>query len=107
METDIRAGIARIEQATHDNAAAVQAQGELLRTAIARLDQIVELLSPKDVDGGVSLDELLAHLIKQMGEQLELIRSLVQAVARIEEKQPDAVAEKVAELVRSGRGSRA
>jgi hypothetical protein len=42
-----------------------------------------------------------------MGEQLELIRSLVQALARIEEKQPDAMAEKVAELIRSARGSRA
>lgn len=107
METDLTKGIARIEQATHDNAAAVQAQGELLRTAIARLDQIIELLSPQDGDGGVSLDELLAHLIKQMGEQLELIRSLVQAVARIEAKQPAAVAQKVAELMRSGRGSQA
>ncbi|WP_145144349.1 hypothetical protein [Roseomonas gilardii] len=56
-------------------AAALVRQSALLRTMLERLDEVVQLLTPKPSDGP-TLDELLAGLVTLMSDQTALLRRL-------------------------------
>lgn len=77
MNEEFKEAIARIEQETHEIVTAVRSQNDQIRVTIARLDEIVALLTPKDDAGEPTLTDLLAHLIAQGREQLILTRKTV------------------------------
>lgn len=85
--------LARVEQETHQIVEAVGIQNEQLRIAIARLDEIIALLTPKDDAGEPTLSELLAHLIAQNREQLILTRRTHDLVVEMQQMLPAKVVE--------------
>ena len=88
--------LARIDARTSETQIALDEQGVLLRTAVERLNLLVELLTPKEGEReGVPLDELLAHLIRQNTEQLSLTRRVLEAIQKLGEELPGAVASAV------------
>jgi hypothetical protein len=91
MDAELKGSLARIEAKGRDNAAILEAQGELLTIVLRQLAQIAELLTPKDGDGGMPLDELLAHMIRQNDEQLRIARGLLDALQKLERTLPLAV----------------
>ena len=56
-------------------AAAVAQQTAMLRTVLERLDQLVQLLTPKPNDGP-TLDELLAGLVTLVSDQTVLLKRI-------------------------------
>jgi|GEM_PF-3043658 hypothetical protein len=91
MDAQLKDSLARIEAQGRANAAILEAQGELLTIVLRQLTQIAELLTPRDNDGGVPLDELLAHMIRQNDEQLRIARGLLDALQKLERNLPPAV----------------
>lgn len=82
-----------LHETTHEH-------GKLLVTLVQRLDRLLDLLTPKDLDPDrVQLDELLAHLIQQNREQLLLARRMVEVVSKLQAELPKEV---VAALLASG-----
>jgi DNA-directed RNA polymerase sigma subunit (sigma70/sigma32) len=93
MPKELKEGLARVEQETHQIVEAVGLQNEQIRVTIARLDEIIALLTPKDDAGEPSLSDLLAHLIAQNREQLILTRQAVDLLVDVQQNLPDKTVE--------------
>jgi DNA-directed RNA polymerase sigma subunit (sigma70/sigma32) len=93
MSKELKEGLARVEQETHQIVEAVGLQNEQIRITIARLDEIIALLSPKDDPGEPTLSDLLAHLIAQNREQLILSRKTLDLLVDMQQNLPDETVE--------------
>jgi DNA-directed RNA polymerase sigma subunit (sigma70/sigma32) len=93
MSKELKEGLARVEQEAHQIVQAVGLQNEQIRITIARLDEIIALLTPKDDAGEPTLSDLLAHLIAQNREQLILSRKTFEILVDMQQSLPDKTAE--------------
>jgi DNA-directed RNA polymerase sigma subunit (sigma70/sigma32) len=93
MSKELNEGLARVEQETHQIVEAVGLQNEQIRVTIARLDEIIALLTPKDDAGEPTLSDLLAHLIAQNREQLILSRKTIDFLVDMQKSLPDKTVE--------------
>lgn len=93
MNQELKEALARIEQSNHEIATAVSSQNDQIRVTIARLDEIIALLTPKDNAGEPTLSELLAHLIAQGREQLILTRKAVDLLIDMQQNLPSKTVE--------------
>ncbi|WP_424140222.1 hypothetical protein [Roseomonas chloroacetimidivorans] len=65
----------RTETSDQDVAAVLALQSTLLRLLLERLDQVVQLLTPKPSEGP-TLDELLAGLVSLISDQAVLLKRI-------------------------------
>ena len=65
----------RTETTNEQVAAALARQSTLLRLVLERLDEVVELLTPKPSEGP-TLDELLAGLVSLVSDQAVLLKRI-------------------------------
>ncbi|WP_292530113.1 hypothetical protein [Methylocystis sp.] len=93
MTDELKDALSRIETETHNILAAAKSQNDQNRLAIARLDEIIALLTPKDNAGEPTLSELLAHLIAQGREQLILTRKAVDLLIDMQQNLPSKTVE--------------
>jgi hypothetical protein len=93
MSKELKEGLARVELETHLIVEAVGLQNEQIRITIARLNEIIALLTPKDGAGEPTLSDLLAHLIAQNREQLILSRKTVELLVDMQQSIPDKTVE--------------
>ena len=93
MSQELKEGLARVEQEAHQIVEAVGLQNEQIRISIARLDEIIALLTPKDDAGEPTLSDLLAHLIAQNREQLILTRKTFELLVDMQQSLPDKTVE--------------
>ncbi len=89
MSKEVKEALDRVEQETHQVVEAVHIQNEQIRLTIARLDEIIALLTPKDGDAGEpTLTDLVTHLITQGREQLVLTRRTVDLLIDMQRNLP-------------------
>jgi hypothetical protein len=88
MSKEVKEALARVEQETHQVVDAVHIQNEQIRLTIARLDEIIGLLTPKDDAGEPTLSDLMAHLITQGREQLILTRRTLDLLLDMQQNLP-------------------
>jgi hypothetical protein len=88
MNQELKEALARIEKGNHDIVTAVKSQNDQIRITIARLDEIVALLTPIDNAGEPTLADLLAHLIAQGREQLILTRKTAELLIDLQHNLP-------------------
>ncbi|WP_157235608.1 hypothetical protein [Methylosinus sp. LW4] len=93
MTKELKEGLGRVEHEAYQIVEAVGLQNEQIRIAIARLDEIIALLAPKDDAGEPTLSDLLAHLIAQNREQLILSRRTVDLLVDMQKGLPDQTVE--------------
>jgi hypothetical protein len=93
MSKELKEGLARVELETRLIVEAVGLQNEQIRISIARLDEIIALLMPKDNAGEPTLSDLLAHLIAQNREQLILSRKTIDLLVDMQKSLPDKTVE--------------
>ncbi|MBU3890932.1 hypothetical protein [Methylosinus sp. KRF6] len=93
MSEELKEGLARVEQESHQIVEAVGLQNEQIRITIARLDEIIALLTPKDDAGEPTLSDLLAHLIAQNREQLILSRKTFDLLVDMQQSLPNKMVE--------------
>jgi hypothetical protein len=85
MTPELAAAFAKLETGSHDLATHAKHHTEQIAIVVARLDQIIHLLTPNESDEP-TLSDLLGHMIMIGREQLILARQSVQMLARIEQR---------------------
>lgn len=85
MTPEFAAAFAKLETGDHDLANLAKHHIEQIAVVVARLDQIILLLTPKEADEP-TLSDLLGHMIMIGHEQLTLARQTIQMLARIEQR---------------------
>ncbi len=88
MSKEVKEALDRVEQEIHQVVDAVHIQNEQIRLTIARLDEIIALLTPKDDTAEPTLTDLVTHLITQGREQLVLTRRTVDLLIDMQRNLP-------------------
>jgi hypothetical protein len=91
MTPELVAAFAKLETGNHDLATLAKHHTEQIAVVVARLDQIILLLTPKESDEP-TLSDLLGHMIMIGREQLNLAKQTVQMLARMEQRLDDPAA---------------
>lgn len=75
MPDQLQTHAARTDTADEQIAEAVALNAMMLRTVLERLDDLIQLLTPKPSDGP-TLDELLARLVSLVTDQLVVLKRI-------------------------------
>lgn len=93
--TEIETALARLNEGQEALLAAAEAQGEALRVIAERLVLVLEKLTPVAGDGP-TLQEIMAEMVKRIGENGTLLRRIDRRTESMAEGLPAEVAQAIA-----------
>lgn len=92
MDANTLAALTDLKALAQETQTALHEQGERFDVIMKLLEQLIDLLRPKSAEGDITLEDLLAHLIKQAGEQIAIARDTLEAVRTLRTLLPEEIA---------------